>query len=417
MTERTNEQGRVGRRAIARPTTWLASSLWIAIVLLGASSLDLSQGYWFRYVLTHPFRSPEDLGDVLTSGILVFAVSAYATVGAVVAALRPKNGVGWLCLFFGLIAILLNWQPEDVALMGLASWLSSLAWYLTAPPLAVTLLLLIYPEGRLPSGRWWAVVAMAVVGGPLSAFLEPLRYQSGAAFAQRAAFCVSLGALLASVVALVLRWQRSWGRERQQIKLLVYAVAVTIASIIVAAASSYVLNDIPGAESYPSVLALAAGFGGIALGIPLAIGVAMLMYNLYDIDLLINRTLVYGALTAILAGVYFGGVTATQAVLQASTSTGQEEPPQLLIVASTLAIAALFSPLRRRVQSFIDRRFYRRKYDATKTLAAFNARLRDATDLDVLSDDLVGVVRGTVQPEHASFWLRPESASRGRQTD
>ena len=395
---------------MARPTTWLASSLWIAIVLFGASSLDLSQGHWYWHVLTHPFLSPRYLGDVLTSGILVFAVPAYATVGAVVASLRPKNGVGWLCLAFSLVIVVGSWQPEDVALMGLASWLSTLAWYLTAPPLAVTLLLLIYPEGRLPSGRWWAVVAMAVVGGPLSALLEPLRYQPGAALAQSIAFFVSLATLLASVVALVLRWRHSSDRKRQQIKLLVYAVAVTVASILVGAASSYVFNDIPGAESYPSVLALALGFGGIALGIPLAIGVAMLMYNLYDVDLLIKRTLVYGALTAILAGVYFGGVTVTQAVLQASTS--QEKPPQLLIVASTLVIAALFSPLRRRVQYFIDRRFYRSRYDARKTLEAFSTTLRDETNLDALGENLAGVVRETMQPAHASLWLRSEVASK-----
>jgi len=127
------------------------------------------------------------------------------------------------------------------------------------------------------------------------------------------------------------------------------------------------------------------------LGIPVAVGIANLKYRLYDIDRIINRTLVYASLTGILALVYVGGVTATQAVLQAFT--GQEELPQLAIVASTLAIAALFNPLRRRIQFFIDRRFYRRKYDAAKTLAAFNARLREETDLDVLSDDLVGAVR------------------------
>jgi hypothetical protein len=140
--------------------------------------------------------------------------------------------------------------------------------------------------------------------------------------------------------------------------------------------------------------------------------IAILRYRLYAIDLVINRTLVYGLLTAMLVAVYFGGVTATQAVLQAST--GQEELPQLVIVASTLLIAALFSPLRRRIQGFIDRRFYRRKYDAAKTLSAFNARLRDETDLEALNNDLVGVVRGTVQPEYVSLWLRsPTEAGRG----
>jgi hypothetical protein len=136
-----------------------------------------------------------------------------------------------------------------------------------------------------------------------------------------------------------------------------------------------------------------------------AVGTAIFKYRLYDIDAIINRTLVYGSLTGVLALVYFGGVTATQAIFQAFT--GQEELPQLAIVASTLAIAALFNPLRRRIQSFIDRRFYRSKYDAAKTLAAFNTRLRDETELDTLSGDVVSVIRETMQPAHVSLWLRP----------
>ena len=141
-------------------------------------------------------------------------------------------------------------------------------------------------------------------------------------------------------------------------------------------------------------------------GIPVAVGIAVLKYRLYDIDVIINRTLVYGSLTAMLMAVYFGGVATTQAILR--TLTGQEKQPQLAIVVSTLVIAALFNPLRRRIQAFIDRRFYRRKYDAAKTLEAFSAKLRDETDLDALSDDLVGVVRETMQPAHVSLWLRPE---------
>src|SRR3954464_10828335 len=128
------------------------------------------------------------------------------------------------------------------------------------------------------------------------------------------------------------------------------------------------------------------------------------------LDLLINRTLVYGSITVALAVVYFGGVTVTQAIFRALT--GQEEQPQLAVVVSTLVIAALSNPLRRRIQSFIDRRFYRRRYDAAKTLEAFSAKLRDETDLDALSNDLVGVVRESMQPAHVSLWLRPDTASR-----
>ena len=133
----------------------------------------------------------------------------------------------------------------------------------------------------------------------------------------------------------------------------------------------------------------------------------MLRSRLFDIDVVINRTLVYGSLTLMLVLVYFGGVTATQALF--SALTGQQRLPQLAVVVSTLAIAALFNPLRRRVQAFIDRRFYRRKYDARKTLEAFTSRLREETDLNALGDDLVGVVRKTIQPAHASLWLRPRA--------
>jgi hypothetical protein len=132
----------------------------------------------------------------------------------------------------------------------------------------------------------------------------------------------------------------------------------------------------------------------------------VLRHRLYEIDLLINRTLVYGSLTAMLAVVYFGGVATTQAIFRALT--GQEEQPQLAIVVSTLVIAALFNPLRRRIQSFIDRRFYRRKYDAAKTLQSFSAKLRDETDLDALTEDVLLVVRETMQPAHVSLWLRPD---------
>jgi hypothetical protein len=152
------------------------------------------------------------------------------------------------------------------------------------------------------------------------------------------------------------------------------------------------------------------------LVIPVCTYIAILKYRLYDIDVVINRTLVYGSLTVMLALVYFGGVATTQMIFRALT--GQEQQPQLAIVVSTLVIAALFNPLRRRIQGFIDRRFYRSKYDAAKTLEAFSAKLRDETDLDALRDDLVGVVRETMQPAHVSLWLRPDTVpKKGEQSD
>jgi hypothetical protein len=187
------------------------------------------------------------------------------------------------------------------------------------------------------------------------------------------------------------------GDERQQIKWFASAAALTLAWIIV------------GEEQSGEIVAL-SGLLVIA-SIPVATGIAILRYRLYDIDRIINRTLVYGVLTGILVLVYFGGVAASEAIFRALT--GQEQQPQIAVVVSTLVIAALFTPLRRRIQRFIDRRFYRRKYDARKTLEAFSAKLRDETDLDALSDDLVGVVRETMQPEHVSLWLRPDTPRNG----
>jgi hypothetical protein len=147
-------------------------------------------------------------------------------------------------------------------------------------------------------------------------------------------------------------------------------------------------------------------------GIPVAVGIAVLRYRLYEIDRIINRTLVYGSLTVMLALIYFGGVATIQVLLR--VLTGQEEQPALVV--STFVIAALFNPLRRRIQSFIDRSFYRRKYDARKTLEAFSAKLRDDTDLNALTDGLVGVVKETMQPAHVSVWLHPDPALKDKKT-
>jgi hypothetical protein len=360
-------------------------------------------GTWW----SHHYRyGAETIGDVLTSGILVLAVPAYATVGALVASLRPKNGVGWLCLFLSLVIILGNWQATNLALSDFAYLVSSLAFVLAAPPLPVTLMLLIFPDGRLPSRRWRVAVCTALVGTTLTSLTVLLPAYSAVESAGTVGLWASLAALLASVAAVVLRWRRSRAQERQQIKLLVYTVAVTIVAVLGAIATWYLRDDVWGVPSYPTVLAGVVGFAGIAVGIPVAIGIAVLRYRLYDVDVIINRTLVYGLLTAALVAVFFGGVAAAQATFQ--TLTGQQEQAQLAVVVSTIVIAALFNPLRRRTQGFVDRRFYRRKYDAVKTLEAFSAKLRDETDLDALSDDLVGVVKETMQPAHVSLWLRPD---------
>jgi hypothetical protein len=210
--------------------------------------------------------------------------------------------------------------------------------------------------------------------------------------------------MMASAVSLIVRMRQAGAVERQQIKWLAYGGAVVIGAIFVAGVIAIWSTPI----SY-------AVIGFSLLGLPIFTGIAIVRHRLYDIDVVINRTLVYGSLTATLVLIYFGGVASTQALIRAVT--GQEQQPQLAIVVSTLAIAALFDPLRRRIQSFIDRRFYRRKYDAQKTLDAFSSRLRDETDLDALSGDLEGVVRETMQPAYVSLWLRPDKASKGQLTE
>jgi hypothetical protein len=206
------------------------------------------------------------------------------------------------------------------------------------------------------------------------------------------------------LIAQIYRYARVSDRtERQQTKWVVFGVAVAIIGTLTTLVTIGAAVDLPPREVGPRMLSMLL-MDASALMIPLSIGVAVLRSRLFDIDVIINRTLVYGSLTATLVALYFGGIVALQRVFVALTG----EKSTLAVVASTLVIAALFNPLRRLIQSFIDRRFYRRKYDATKTLEAFSAKLRNETDLDALSDDVLDVVRETMQPAHVSLWLRPE---------
>jgi hypothetical protein len=282
---------------------------------------------------------------------------------------------------------------------------------------------LLFPTGRLPSRRWnwfaWLTVAFVVAGLITSAFsfganagLGPVPNPLGVkGFSNVYDTILNMIPVLYGAVALSLfaRMRRAAGIERQQIKWFAYAAAATIAGIVFA----YVIPDTIATPHWFD----RAGFVlniAVTPAIPISMGIAILRYRLYDIDLIINRTLVYGSLSAVLVAVYAGSVTATQALFAALT--GQQKSPQLAVVVCTLAIAALFNPLRRRLQSFIDRRFYRRKYDAAKTLEGFSARLRDETDLDALRGDLVGVVTQTMQPAHVSLWLRPDTAPQREQS-
>ena len=298
-------------------------------------------------------------------------------------------------------------------------------------------LLLLFPDGRLPSRRWrlLAWLAGAVIAVESAAvFLTPgplqeLRGARNPFGLENHPWVEGLGlivlpllplCMVASAVSLVLRFRRSTGVVREQIKWIAFAASFMGLLYLGILGTGLIIHLISASQT-PSDLGSQSFWGALLenvmvlsfAGVPLAIGFAVLKYRLYEIDIIINRTLVYGSLTLMLALVYFGGVTVTQALF--TVLTGQEEQPQLAIVISTLVIAALFTPLRRRIQSFIDRSFYRRKYDAAKTLEKFSMKLRNETDLDAVSDDLVGVVRETMQPAHVSLWLRPESAEKVKQ--
>jgi hypothetical protein len=293
------------------------------------------------------------------------------------------------------------------------AWL--LSWiYVPGIFLLLCFLPLYFPNGRLPSSGWRWLARSSVVLSVVVTFVaawtpgeikdthvvNPLGVEALRPVVDLldAVLSVTLSVVLfASVTSLLFRFRRAGGDERQQIKWLLYATAALPAWFLV----NPLLSAAFPALSEFTVFGLVDNF--LMAGIPIAIGVAILKHRLYDIDVVINRTLVYGALTAILALVYLGGVVGLQAVLR--VLTGQEST--LAVVASTLVIAALFSPLRRRIQSFIDRRFYRRKYDARKTLDVYSTKLRDETDLDALNSEFVGVVRETVQPAYVSMWLRP----------
>jgi hypothetical protein len=368
---------------------------------------------------------------------------AFPLVGALIASRHPKNPIGWICLAagiiwmlsnltigygtYGLLAARLGSVPFPAAIGSLGVW----TWAPTLGLLGIYLILL-FPDGRLPSRRWrplaWlsgAVIILVSLGTALTPGRLPdlggvrnpfglEEYPWVADAAQGVTLLLPL-CMLASALSLVLRFVRSGGEEREQIKWLAFA-----ALILGLGSSSFVIptiilsNNTGGGDPLWQNLLEDAVLLSVA-GIPVAIGFAVLKYRLYDIDVVINRTLVYGALTATLVALYFGGVAATQAIFRALT--GQQQQPQIAVVISTLVIAALFHPLRRRIQAFIDRRFYRSKYDAAKTLEDFSAKLRDETDLDALSNDLVGVVRETMQPAHVSLWLRPDTAPKGEQAD
>jgi hypothetical protein len=371
-------------------------ALWLVVVAIGIAI------------------SPSALGDGAGPFAAYFAfVLAFATVGALVSSRRPENPIGWILLGAGL-AYVIGGVSVGLSESGgrgdwhtLAAWTGDWVWTLGIGPVG-TFGLLLFPTGCLPSRRWrpvaWlagAAIAAAVLGlafapGPLDpqpvdnpVGFELLPWLPGAL--ATAGAVALIGALLASIASLRARYRGAAAEERQQLKWLLYAAALVGASVATMVPLELAVGSaVTDLSNTVATLSLAT--------VPVAMGIAILRHRLFDIDLVIRRTLVYGVLTATLGASYLGCVLLAQLVIGAESD--------LAVAVSTLAVAALFRPALARIQGLVDRRFYRRRYDAARTLEAFGARLRDELDLEALGADLSGVVRDTVQPAHVSLWLR-----------
>src|SRR5215216_1741406 len=372
-------------------------------------------------------------GEALIS---LAAPVVFAIVAALIVSHQPRNTVGWVLMvpvglyvvggpIAGYIERLTPSSSEPTVAFLLMAWFNNWNWLLLIFPLLFIPLL--FPNGHPPTPAWRWVGVAAIAWAALFVLLAALPQQINANTTPNVVVDNPIGVLgkdtverlvgvwivgllalaLACAVALFVRYRRADETEREQIKWLLYACAVFLVVYVVGFGSGL------GGTSSLGGYIWGVFFGLSIINLPAAIGIAILRYRLYDIVVVINRTLVYGSLTLLLALVYFGGIVVLQRFFV--LLTGQQST--LAVVASTLLIAALFTPWRRRIQSFIDRRFYRSKYDARKTLEIFSARLREETNLDAVSDELVGVVRETVQPAHVSLWLRPDTASKGGQVE
>ena len=422
MMQRTVEQGRGVGGTNSRVAAWLAWSLVALSVALLVSGLVLSRAARSA-VADLSFGGETEDASVVANLITLLP---FSVVGAIIASRHPRNAIGWLFCSVG-VTVGLNSFARDYAEFWLASgfgmsslgetaaWFSSWLWFLLIF-VPMSLLLLLFPDGRLPSPRWrpvaWGValgtaggvVGNALKAGPLVDFPQianPYGVDSPVVgMVGVAGSIVAACSMVAAAVSLIVRLRRAGSEQRQQIKWLAYGGAVIVGGVC--AGGLAIPWNVP-----VSIVIMSVSL----LGLPVFTGIAIVRHHLYDIDILINRTLVYGTLTATLTLVYFGGVAGLQRLLSPVMGEGNG----LAVVASTLLIAVLFNPLRRRIQAFIDRRFYRKKYDARKTLEGFSAKLRDETDLKALNDELVNVVRETMQPAHVSLRLRPETSSKCEQ--
>ena len=404
---------------------WALVALSVALLLGGIALSHVASST----VPDRPLGGEAGDSSVVTNVTNLLTLLPFSVVGAIIVSRHPRNTIGWIFCSIGLavgIQALTTGYAEYWLASGsgsrslgeTAAWFSTWSWI---PVVAVptSFLLLLFPDGSLPSPRWrpiaWCaglgitgfVVGYALEAGPLEEFpqiVNPYGVDSPLlGIVAIAAFIVVVGSMVASAVSLIVRHRRAGSEQRQQIKWLAYGGTVVVGTIFVAGTAPPFIS---GLNYMVSIVIISVAL----LGLPIFTGIAIVRHRLYDIDIIINRTLVYGSLTVTLVFLYFGGIVVLQRLFVLLTG----EKSTLAVVASTLAIAALFSPLRRRVQGFVDRRFYRRKYDAAKTLAAFGSRLREETDLDALSSDMVEVARGTMQPAHVSLWLRPDAEPEAR---
>jgi hypothetical protein len=410
VAQRGTEPGQV----LARPVIWLVWAVSGVAVTIGVLAL------------VYGALNYHALDEVLTrvAAQALWAMS-FPLVGAVIATHRPRNPLGWMFLVIGLCQGLVVFGYEYASYVfrtapgaapggELAIWASQWAW---APGLGLllTYVPLLFPDGRLPSPRWRPVAwlaAIPIVVIPVStavalwpwrgaALLDPSGVEQAMGDVGPvlgfAPYLLMLGCGLACLAALLLRFRRARGVERQQLKWLLFACAVTIAIFVVVQPNT--------SNAWRLGLLLALPF---FLAVPVAAGVAILRYRLYEIDRIINRTLVYGLLTAVLGLCYAAG-----SLLFALVAGAGADPPSWLVAAATLAAAAVFRPIRGRIQAVVDRRFNRRRYHAAKTVEAFSARLRDQVDLDTLSAELVAVADHTMEPTVLSLWLRPPTERSG----
>jgi hypothetical protein len=377
----------------------------IGFVAVAATLILVSVNIWL--VATGP---TDTFLAVVNRVLLRLQPLPYGPVGLLIATRRRGNTIAWILIALGLAVAASGTAGEALtgAVDPITTWLLGVAndvGYLLLVALGGALVLL-YPDGRLPSRRWWPVGAAlaAWIGltlfvlifapsipherdGIPNPFAVPAVVSELAQLLTIGVVAVVIPLLLSVAAAAIARWRRSTGVERQQLELLVYAASFVALGYVLTA------SGLPGPWS---------AFIDVAhMGVPVAIAVAVFRYRLYDIDVLINRTLVYGATTALIGVAFFGGIVVLQALLRPFTA-GSE----VAVAGSTLASVALFQPLRARIQGLVDRRFYRARYDATHTLDAFSLRLRDEVDLDAVRGGLIDAVHHTVQPTHASVWLR-----------